>query len=139
MYFWNTKQLAEDIKDNQVDEKDKMYYYLITLVFWNLSIFLTGGSTDEIYASSIIEAILVSAVAIIGTLITFSTNKGSHGVDYISRVIMLSIPLSIKVVIFFFLFFVIDGGDSMSMIPMMNLIAEILVYWRINLYLKYIN
>jgi len=149
MYFWNTQQLAEDIKGNRVGEKDKMYYYLITLVLWNLSIYmyLIEDIPSVNYTSDVIVMILSISVVIIGTLITFGTNNGSKGVDYIARVLMLSIPISVKLFVFFMIFSILAGmfGEIFAIhladwfFNALGVMVEVFIYWRINTYLKYIN
>jgi hypothetical protein len=145
VYFWNTKKLANDIKDKKVGEKAKLYYYLIAAV--------VIGS--EVYFETILEEfntfgfLSFLLVFVIGTLITFRTNKGENGEDYIARVIMLSLPINIKIMVAFLVSFVIlfvglsEGMFDYSLRSEAEdsilALINMFVFWRINVHLKYIN
>ena len=99
MYFWKTDQLAADIKNNKVSEKSKMYYYLLIMASYNIVTYqyLADFTVDTTIA--IIEMVVTTLIVIIGTFITFKTNNSRGGSDYIARVIMLGLPISIKLIV----------------------------------------
>ena len=151
MYFWKTQQLADDIKSNKISEKSKMYYYLIMMVLFDFIAYLYLVEGLDTVSTTIVisEMLSVIIVTIAGILITFKTNKGEDGVDYIARVIMLAFPISIKIFIFMMIFDVALLGivfyyfdfDEWSdlFVSLQTVLVSILLYWRINVYLKYIN
>jgi len=151
VYFWKTQQLADDIKSNKISEKSKMYYYLIMMVLFDFIAYLYLVEGLDTVSTTIVisEMLSVIIVTIAGILITFKTNKGEDGVDYIARVIMLAFPISIKIFIFMMIFDVALLGivfyyfdfDEWSdlFISLQTVLVSILLYWRINVYLKYIN
>jgi len=158
MYIWNTKRLASDIKDNNIGEKAKLFYYLIFGVFasFGLKSVLPDSWSDTDCNSSdcLIDFLLVVLIFIIGALITFRSNKGEGGSDYIARVIMLSVPICIKFNVLLLLIlaillpsvmnnpFSIRSANSLEIaanikdiLPLMYIV----MFWRINFYLKSIN
>jgi len=149
MYFWKTAQLAADIKNNKVSEKSKMYYYLLLTSLSNIMAyeFLMELSYDMTAALS--ELLLTFLVIIIGTLVTFNTNKGEGGVDYIARVVMLGLPISIKIIalmlaLFIFLseiIFYYWAYDLLTdiFISIGVVLASVLMFYRLNVHLKFIN
>jgi len=151
VYFWKTQQLADDIKSNKISEKSKMYYYLIMMVLFDFIAYLYLVEGLDTVSTTIVisEMLSVIIVTIAGILITFKTNKGEDGVDYIARVIMLAFPISIKIFIFMMIFDVALLGivfyyfdfDEWSdlFVSLQTVLVSILLYWRINVYLKYIN
>jgi hypothetical protein len=155
MHLWNVKQLATDFKNQSVTESQKMAYFLITTVLWNLVAYMNVFADEMSYKDPNVgyfELFLVVVIVIVGTLVTFKTNKKT-GVDYIARVTALAIPIGIKFLVFLFailaIFFGLDEYvwsynvldilyyDSFTVIS--TVVIEVFVFWRINIYLKYIN
>jgi len=149
MYFWKTTQLADDIKNNKVSEKSKMYYYLLLTSLSNIMAyeFLMELSYDMTAALS--ELLLTFLVIIIGTLVTFNTNKGEDGVDYIARVVMLGLPISIKIIALMLILaiflseivFYYWAYDLLTdtFISIGVVLASVLMFYRLNVHLKFIN
>ena len=149
MYFWKTAQLAADIKNNKVSEKSKMYYYLLLTSLSNIMAyeFLMELSYDMTAALS--ELLLTFLVIIIGTLVTFNTNKGEGGVDYIARVVMLGLPISIKIIALMLtlsiflseIIFYYWAYDLLTdtFISIGVVLASVLMFYRLNVHLKFIN
>jgi len=155
MYLWNVKQLATDFKNQSVTEGQKMTYFLITTVLWNLGIYMGVFAEEMSYKDPNVgyfELFLVVVIVIVGTLVTFKTNKKTD-IDYIARVTALAMPIGIKLLVFYVailaLFYGLDTYvwpynvlgilyyDSFTVIS--AVVFEAFVFWRINLYLKYIN
>jgi len=152
MYFWKTQQLADDIKNNKISEKGKMHYYLVMMVLFNIaasSSFLVEGVGAVNTTLAVSEMLLVIMVVIIGILITFKTNNGESGVDYIARATMLSLPIGVKIFAFTMMFDIVLfeavyyywDFDVLSdlFISLQVVLISMLLYWRINTHLKYIN
>jgi len=149
MYFWKTAKLADDIKNNKVSEKSKMYYYLLLMSLSNIMAyeFLIELSFDMAVVLS--ELLLTFLVIIIGTLITFNTNKGEDGVDYIARVVMLGLPISIKIIVLILalaiflseIVYYYWAYDLLTdtFISIGVVLASVLMFYRLNVHLKFIN
>jgi len=150
MYFWKTVQLADDIKNNKISEKSKMYYYLLMMVIFNIfaySFLLDLGA--ENVSVDIFEMAITTLLLVGGILINFKANKGVDGADYMARVIMLGVPITVKLTITMMLFGILLfevvyaywDFDVLTdwFILGQSVVATILFYWRVNVHLKYIN
>jgi len=150
MYFWKTAQLADDIKNNKVNEKSKMYYYLLMMIMFN--IFAYSFLLDleaENSSVDVFEMIITTLLLIGGILINFKANKGVDGSDYMARVVMLGLPIAIKLTIIMLLlglllFEIVYAYWDFDIftdwfIFCQSVAITILFYWRVNVHLKYIN
>ncbi len=150
MYFWKTAQLADDIKNNKVSEKSKMYYYLLMMVMFNILAysFLLDIEAEDV-SVNVLEIIITTLLLIGGILINFKANKGVNGVDYMARVIMLGVPLMVKLSIATILFgitvseitYAYWGFDILTdwFVLIQSVVVTVLFYWRLNVHLKSIN
>ena len=150
MYFWKTAQLADDIKNNKVSEKSKMYYYLLMMLMFNVFAysFLLDLRAEDV-SVDIFEMIITTVILVGGILINFKANKGVDGVDYMARVIMLGVPIAIKLTIVMMLFgfilfeivYAYWGFDILTdwFVLGQVTVISVLFYWRVNVHLKYIN
>ncbi len=125
MYFWRTNQLAEDLKNNNVTEREKMRYFLaLTIVamigFYLTSLNLVLRNNNVSHVSSFVELVIGLLIATIGIRITFYSNKGNQGLDYLARVVCLSLPIIIKIVVitvFFGLTITLAAGRLYQLSP----------------------
>lgn len=151
MYFWKTRELATQIKDGVIDESMRKNYYLATVVFSTISVyFLIGAGTPDFVALAV-EGGLIILINIVGINITFVTNRGNEGKDYIARVVMLSLPLIIKLFVFSFpvglLLLGIVAGASGELdilivewsMALLVVVIQLIYFWRINVHLQRIN
>ncbi|MDL1964271.1 MAG: hypothetical protein LWW98_08070 [Deltaproteobacteria bacterium] len=148
MYFWKTKQLAAFIKDAGLTENIRKNYYLATSILMLISIYLIALSPPKNYYAIIVEAVSALAITIIGIKTTFSANNGEKGSDYVGRMIVLSLPLVIKILVIGFLFGLIVGvyigisgnSDVESWATMiLSISLQAWFFWRLNIHLKCIN
>lgn len=149
MYFWKTEKLANDIKNDRVNEKSKMHYYLLMMVLYNVIAYqnLLEFEMDMMTLAS--EMLITTLVVAVGVLTTFKSNNGANGSDYISRVIMLGLPITIKIVVFMSIFqialyeavFYYWNYDVLTdlFVSTNVVLATILGYWRLSVHLKCIN
>ena len=152
MYFWNTKKLASDIKNNLVKAEDWKNYYLLPLIFASIfSIFENtfpvslGLNLNFIYLSEI----LYIGIFIFGINITFKSNLKKSGESYVARITALGFPIGVKLIsasilIIFIAVIVISifhfGKDFKEWFSLtLTCVMEIIFFWRINVYLKFIN
>jgi len=151
MYFWKTQDLAKQIKDGTLNEVDKKNYYIAISVITVVSLYIAigGGTTDGV--ATLTECILSIAIAVLGINITFRSNKGSEGSDYIARIAILSVPISVKIFAFTFIIAFLGGlaagvmgGDDAAdfgqwITVYISLAMQVIFFWRFNVHLKIIN
>lgn len=143
MYLWHTAQLREELKNNTLSESAKKNYYIvlsvIALLVMNISI-LAGG-TDA--TKTVIEAFFEILILIVGVNVTFKTNGGN---DYITRVVVLSVPLLIKTYlgmlisavalgILAFLLKRLDHPSDYWFAFVVSLLFQGFYFWRLNVHL----
>lgn len=153
MYFWKTKELANQIKAGKISEEiSKNYFIAYSVLIWIFS-FPPENSGIISRIPLIAGYILVAIITIVGINITFKTNKGNDGNNYIQRVIMLGLPIIIKLLIISFItaFIVNVIGLSIGFIHQGTMdinpwvvcfvlvLWQLIFYWRLNIHLNYIN
>jgi len=91
MYFWNVKQLTEDLKEGKVSQKEKFKYFF---VFMLLSSFVSEFAVliDEINRFSVIEGLTVIFITMLGVVFCYRINVKGDNKEYIDRFICLSFP-----------------------------------------------
>lgn len=151
MYFWKTEVLADDIKNNNVSDKDWMKYFLAWTLFSTLVPYLVSVSPYEDMSVMLAEMLVIVGVVIFGVSITFKTNLQGSGTaqNYFSRTVALSLPIVIKLFSFSLLFGFVLGivGESFSLssaasewvLSAFAVSIEIIYFWRINVHLNHIN
>lgn len=148
MYWWNTHKLAEAIKNDLLNEYDKMKYFLTLSLILIVSLYSIHFQKPPL-VTAFIEMILMFFIVLLGILITFKANRGKEGKDYIVRVTCLSLPIFLKIILLSVLLGIILGiwvGITDSSMDFINWIQspiaiflQILYYLRLTVHLKYIN
>ena len=152
MYYWKTKLLAEKIKNGSMNARERKNYYLATLVLSIILLYMYVGSGTNNGIATLAECISLVVITAIGINITFKSNGGDEGLDYIQRMVILSLPIQIKL---FFLFLFVGvviavavscatGCDSNPpqsqwLVMLSSVVAQILYFWRLNIHISYIN
>jgi hypothetical protein len=149
MYFWNTNQLASEIKSDQLSQSNKKSYYLVTSIIMTVSMYLVIlGAESYTFESALIEAILQVIIVVIGINLTFNANGADSGQDYIERMVLLSLPILVKVLLLSFLVgfvfgivFAATGNEGAMEWPMviLSLSVHIFFFWRLKVHLEGIN
>jgi hypothetical protein len=148
MYFWNTEKLATEIKNGNFTEKDRKNYYLSVSIFSHIALYLSYLAPPQYIEVIIFEMIILIIVLIIGIKVTFKSNNGNEGNDYLGRMTALSFPLFIKLYIIIGIAgFLIDIVIEKIHIDMLEkwfytliiIIMTIIYFWRLNVHIKYIN
>jgi hypothetical protein len=156
MHYWKTKDLASSIKDGSIDKVEaKNYYIAVSIIgFLGMYIAISEGTTNLIATS--VECVFLVIITVIGINITFKTNQGAEGDDYIARIVILSLPILIKLyvlaLIIGFAFGVaigasfvmgINGGTESDLgqwpFVILSIIVQTIYFWRLNTHLRYIN
>jgi len=148
MYFWKTKTLASDIKSGNFSEKDRKNYYLATSILVAISLYLGYLEPPTNFYPVLIEVIGIIAVIIIGINITFKSNNGNDGQDYLGKMTALSLPLLIKLIIISLVFGIVIGivfgsvgnkGIQEWLMSLFIILIQIVFFWRLNVHIKSIN
>ena len=151
MRIWRTNLLADEIKSNSLQDNEWKKYYLASTIYVTIMIYLTTLTPRTDTKVLLAELIAVIGVIIFGISTTYETNqKGNgNGENYISRMLALSFPLSIKVFTFSLLFGFCIGILSASqtinnqllvwLSSLFTVVVYILFFWRLNIHLGHIN
>lgn len=146
MYIWKTENLAADIKNNAVGQSEWKKYYLAGSLFMTIAMYLVALAPRENLTATLVEAVAVVGILIFGVSVTYQSNKGDAGVDYVARMIALTFPIMIKLILVSFIVGVIAGflGEILSLSEEVFMAAsgpiiQAIFFWRINFYIKYIN
>jgi hypothetical protein len=100
MYFWNTRQLASDLQEGKVAERQKMWYLFAYVVPVSLELMLVKWIPSE-YALSKMADFAVLGVTIIGLLACYRANSRGDGKDFVVRFICMSWPVLWRIVAVF--------------------------------------
>jgi len=95
MYFWNTRQLALDLREGKVTEQDEVRYLFAYVIWTSISILVLKWIPSE-YALSKIADIAELGVTIIGLLICYKANSRGDGREFVVRFICMSWPVSVR-------------------------------------------
>lgn len=148
MYLWKTKKLAEEIRDGKLSEEEKRKYYIWTSILYLIGLYIITASAGRDPLATLIEAVAVIAITIAGVNITFRTNKGAEGSDYVGRMLALSFPLLIKILVISFAYGFVLGitvvltkcpSVEVWSMPVYAALIQLLYFWRMNCHLKTIN
>ncbi|WNO10612.1 hypothetical protein [Teredinibacter sp. KSP-S5-2] len=149
MYIWKTRSLAEDIKNNRISSNEWKKYYLAVSIFMTVSLYLLMLSPRENTTAVLVESIAMVGILIFGVSFTYRSNMGDDGVDYISRMTALTFPILIKLFLISLLGGVVIGvlSEALSFsitvlewsTTFFSILIQVIFFWRINIFLKYIN
>jgi hypothetical protein len=149
MHWWKTRELATKIKNDGLNEKDKMQYYLAGTLFLLICTYITYTTPRELNVWLLTELIGLIIITIAGFRITFYSNKGPDGKDYVARIACLGFPLLVKILVLAIFIGVLaaifdmvgeSGEFEHEAVPVgLTLALTILYFWRLNIHLKYIN
>lgn len=89
MYWWNTKRLAEDLRDGLVDEKERLNYFLAGFIAWNIGVLVVIFSAVPFSIDAMLSATFAVVVAVFGVLFCYSVNKDGDNSDFVRRTICL--------------------------------------------------
>ena len=96
MYLWKASNLANDLRNNNVSEKEKLKYML----FWVISTTIVSDPAMHIDYEYVFNDTILSIVMLLisaaGTVYCYKINKNGDNADFISRYVCLSIPVVIR-------------------------------------------
>jgi len=157
MYLWNTKALAKELKEGTLSEGEKFKYYLFGVIIYAL-LFEFGGYLDkEIFTTvNLLLSITIVSLDIIGIYLCYEANKQGDGLLFIERIVCLSVPLGIRIlvlsIVLLIIFSIVGAIFSAIFFPdySANSLADIILtltlyvisiwfYYRLYKYLKFVS
>jgi len=96
MYWWNYRKLAEDLRENRVDERERFKYFLATFIGWNIAVQLFSYSPSPFSIPRFVVVAVCVIIAIIGIAFCYRANKRGDNVDLLARMICLSLPVGVQ-------------------------------------------
>ena len=155
MYFWNIKQLIQDLKNNQVTQAQFKNYYLVSGIFVLLGYFVYSQTAVTDLKISFASLLIQCGLLITWLSLIFNANGGEQGQQFLNRFIALMLPISIRVavaMVFIWLTFefLIQGYKTEVSAEQAVLIQNLLnaafdvvisfmVYWRIYVAMRQVN
>lgn len=126
MYFWNEGELIVKISRNEITEREKFNYFLVWGVFAAIGTSLGTGNSLPII--TLIEFVVEIVLLLIFLRQCFDVNKVIDNCDFTSRIIMFSLPISIKLFIFAFIpaIIIMSLGEGYQLLVTF---ALSLIYW----------
>ena len=125
-----------------------MKYYIYTCVLTLIGFYLSMLEPRETSYAILFEAIGTIVITVIGLHIIFIENGGDEGTDFLNRVVSLSFPLLIKVVVAGFILAIVleilrEFGLSAEQIDWLYSVSIVFIqaifFLRIRAHIKYIN
>ena len=95
MYLLNYKQLAEDLRDNKVSEREKLYYMIGTVVLSTPLLVPSAPANPDDITGELVGIFILISITILGTIFTYRKNQQGDGKNFIERYVCLSFPISI--------------------------------------------
>lgn len=104
MHLLNYKQLARDLRDNKVSEKQKLQYFIALAVITTIGSF--APSVDYVgNMPMLIVDILIAIIGLFMMIMLYRQNQNGDGKHFLERYICLSFPM---LVIMFMVIFIIS-------------------------------
>lgn len=95
MYFLNYKQLAEDLRDHKISEKQKLHYLIATMIIFSIIYTSRLMPYDGDITMALIADVLTLLMIIIGLVIIYQKNQQWDGKHFLERYLCLWFPISI--------------------------------------------
>ena len=148
MYFWKTSYLVKELKENSLTESNLKNYYLVTSILTLVSFYLMALEPPTNVLIITVESIAGIGVTIFGLNYVFNANGRNSGKRFLDRVISISLPLLIKVLvaglILGFLQAALEDYDVEKnqiewLFSFSAIIVQIAFFWRLAVHVKNSN
>jgi len=96
MRLWNTNALTEELAAETMRESEKMKYLLAGSVIYLATGYFSVYPRPELNALYFVEFALALGVTAFGITLCFKNNGGSEGKYFLERFACLTVPISIK-------------------------------------------
>ncbi|OBY75394.1 hypothetical protein [Acinetobacter gyllenbergii] len=159
MYFWNTKKLIDDLKNDRLTEQNYKNYYLISSAFMLIMMFAMRFAPIDDVLPNLIDAVLSIIILIAGVNFCFKANGGNQGKQFLNRLICLFLPIGVRFILVYLLLFTvfilafivtarfIDATQIPALIEpyqkwvgfSISVIMQVMMYWRFCVALRAIS
>jgi hypothetical protein len=99
MYFWKTRLLVDELAKGALEERTLKNYYLATSILILVTYYLASLEPRENFYALAVEVIGTLFATIIGLNAAFTANGGVTGTRFLDKVIAISFPLLIRVLV----------------------------------------
>jgi hypothetical protein len=102
MIWFDIKELERGLKSGDVSDKEIFNYLIATLIMFSIVPYIPSNDYKTTWLIAV-EIVIVIAITIIGTKMTFDINSRGDNKDYFKRFLSLSFVTGIRLVVFVFL------------------------------------
>jgi hypothetical protein len=141
MYLWKIEKLKDELKANNLSQKDGLLYLLISTLF--LSIVMEISEYMESIIPNIFHILMsVSTIMIplVATILIFKSNGGDCGTDFLGRFISISFVVSIRIFVLALLLIIAIAVNVIFLEDIDHIIDQILyiciILMQILMYLR---
>ena len=152
MYFWRIEKLKEDIRANQLSEKDRFIYAFIYVVLGAIgmeAMMFMPLEHGDIWDA--IESVSNVVILTVGTIFAFKANGSTKGSDFLGKYFSLGFVIAIRFLVYaiplfiaLFVYYLLAFGKEeeiptnyVDVIPF--LIWYVALYWRLYVHIKQVN
>jgi hypothetical protein len=106
MYIWNVKALAQDLKAGQVSQKEKMKYFLVTIIVQMLM--TSMPAQPSLQYGDFIRTVIFIIITAIGIVVCYKANSRGDDKEFVERIICLSLPIGVRISLLLFIGLILD-------------------------------
>jgi len=142
VYFWNTKQLALDLCEGKVTERQQMWYLLaftvLASVCIQVALWLPG---ERVGFSTYVGGLAAIGMTILGLRDCYQVNSRGDGRDFVIRFVCVSLPVTCRLVAVFlplvivFVLFIHEPPYTDPWFSLGIIYAQLAYYGRIRVWL----
>lgn len=146
MYWWNVSKLAEDLREGQVAEKERLKYYIAFILSYSIALDLAPLFPETFNIVRFIPSAAGVIITTAGTILCYRVNRSGDNADFIGRMICLSWPISIKILVVFTPIIMVVGilfhaafgidADLDPIVTVFGILLGISLYWLLYKYVK---
>lgn len=144
MYFWKIEKLKEDIKNDELVEKDKFIYALIYIVLCEVVLYTMAWiPIEDGNVWDVIDTVINVLIVLVGTIYAYKANGGGAGSDFLGRYfsigfvvavrfLVLLIPIMSALALYYFYVLTEDEVIATTAIDVVPIIVwHAALYWRV--------
>lgn len=144
MILWNTRELARRIQTQTLTDRERFQYYLLfTVLVALIPLAIYHEKMD--YRVFTVSTALSALINALGVIWVYLLHKKNPKTAFLDQVLCLPFPITIRMIVFFFLpFSLVFSGTGMNIegdavAAGINVLAEIIIYWRLIVWVRRIG
>jgi hypothetical protein len=111
MYLWRVDRLVEYFRNDQVTEREKLKYMILYGVLLaavpEVGLWGAGSMGYEYTHMSAVGVLVGVVITILGTYYCYAKNRDGDNRDFITRIMCIGLPVTIRVIVLFLPAFVV--------------------------------